>query len=162
MFQFCKGNFLSVFKCAYACSCLNQKVTQVHKEWTQTQSFSNCCKDKTRYAKQTHMITQQIPFFHFPLSPAHFSTTGRRFTLCWSAIMRPAHISLIIRYQSSVSVFKLASNASFLPWTRSFRPGIRRSKKGAEDTFTSCRKRHGDQMALYAEDSYYKFVFHML
>lgn len=64
-------------------------------------------------------------------------------TLCWSARLRPAHISLTIRCHRSVSVFRLASKASFLPWTRSFRLGIRRSKKGAEDTFTSCKEEKG-------------------
>lgn len=64
-------------------------------------------------------------------------------TLCWSARLRPAHISLTIRCHRSVSVFRLASKASFLPWTRSFRLGIRRSKKGADDTFTSCKDEKG-------------------
>lgn len=36
-------------------------------------------------------------------------------TLCWSARLRPAHISLTIRCHRSVSVFRLASKASFLP-----------------------------------------------
>lgn len=67
------------------------------------------------------------------------STCG--FTLCWSAMLRPAHISLTIRFHNSVSVFKLASNASFRPRTRSFRLGIRSSRKGAEDTFTSYREK---------------------
>lgn len=55
-------------------------------------------------------------------------------------MLRPAHISLTIRFHSSVSVFRLASNASFRPRTRSFRLEIRRSRKGAEDTFTSYRE----------------------
>ena len=61
-------------------------------------------------------------------------------------MLRPAHISLTIRFHSSVSVFKLASNTSFLPRTRSFRLGILRSRKGAEDTFTSCRRTEEDGM----------------
>lgn len=64
-------------------------------------------------------------------------------TLCWSAMLRPAHISLTMRCHRSVSVFRLASKASFLPWTRSFRLGIRRSKKGADDTFTSLKEEKG-------------------
>lgn len=64
-------------------------------------------------------------------------------TLCWSARLRPAHISLTIRCHRSVSVFRFASKASFLPWTRSFRLGIRSSRKGADDTFTSCKEEQG-------------------
>lgn len=70
-------------------------------------------------------------------------------TLCWSAMLRPAHISFTIRFHKSVSVFKLASNASFRPRTRSFRLGIRRSRKGAEDTFTSYREKQDGALMEY-------------
>ena len=57
--------------------------------------------------------------------------------MCRSAMLRPALISFTMRFQSSASVFRLASKASFLPRTRSFRLGILSSMRGAEDTFTS-------------------------
>lgn len=65
---------------------------------------------------------------------------------------RPAHISLTMRCHRSVSVFRLASKASFLPWTRSFRLGIRRSKKGADDTFTSWKEEKGWIITAQCQD----------
>lgn len=59
-------------------------------------------------------------------------------TLCRSAILRPAHISRTTRFQSSVSVFRLASNTSTLPEVLMWSEGIRRSRKEADAIFTSC------------------------
>lgn len=58
-------------------------------------------------------------------------------TLCWSAIFLPAHISLTRRSQSSVSVFRLASNTSGLLEERIRREGIRTSRNGAVAIFTA-------------------------
>lgn len=85
---------------------------------------------------------RSIPSYTIIVTHTPFSYS---FTLCWSAMLRPAHISFTIRFHKSVSVFKLASNTSFRPRTRSFRLGIRRSRKGAEDTFTSYREKTGSR-----------------
>lgn len=110
---------------------------------TETDTHSNWCLNKHEVwiiNEQGNSINFPDEAYHFPLCSLTATPTQplhHRFTLCWSAVKRPAHISLTIRFQSSVSVFKLASKVSFLPRTRSFRPGIRRSMKGAEETFTS-------------------------
>lgn len=60
-------------------------------------------------------------------------------TLCSSAILRPAHISFTARCQSSVSVFRLASNTLPMLEVWMWSDGVRTSTKGVVASFTSCR-----------------------
>jgi len=73
------------------------------------------------------MFNVNFTFFYYLLSLRYF-TAQVNFTLWLSAIILPAHISLIIKFHSSLSDFKLASNISFLRLVLIFRDGFLKSR----------------------------------
>ncbi len=78
-------------------------------------------------------------WFYISCFDSSFSyfTVRVNFTLWLSAIILPAHISLTIRFHSSHSDFKLASNISLLRLFLIFRDGILKSENEAVEIFTS-------------------------
>lgn len=69
------------------------------------------------------------------------SRRARPQTLWSSASFFPAHISFTIRCHRSHSVFRLASNTSFLDTVLIFKVGILRSRKATVVLLTSCGRR---------------------